>query len=98
MQKIPYRETTIETTVKAVRALSREVNPDDVEAIKQAIATRKVCNNRKAVLCESMVRYYAFRGIPFQKPIYRKTNRLPFIPLEREIDDLISGCSWATWR
>jgi translation initiation factor 2 alpha subunit (eIF-2alpha) len=41
MQKIPYRETTIETTVKTVKALARVANPDDVEAIKQALRGAK---------------------------------------------------------
>jgi integrase len=93
MQKKPYRESTIETTIKSIKALAREVDLNDVEAVKACIARRNVCDNRKAVLCESMARYYSYVKIPFQKPIYRRTQRLPFIPLEREIDDLISGCN-----
>lgn len=42
MQKKPYRESTIETTVKSVKALAREVDLDDIEAVKACIARRNV--------------------------------------------------------
>ena len=32
-------------------------------------------------------------NIPWQPPIYDKNNSLPFIPTEKEVDALISGCS-----
>jgi integrase len=37
------------------------------------------------------VGFYKYSNIPFEQPGYRKVLRLPFIPLEREVDELISG-------
>jgi hypothetical protein len=37
MQKKPYRESIIDTTVKNVKALATEVNLDDVEAVKHVL-------------------------------------------------------------
>ena len=31
-------------------------------------------------------------GLKWDKPIYRRVRKIPFILLEREIDDLIAGC------
>jgi len=58
--------------------------------VKEHIANASVSDNRKCILVDAMVRFYNVKQIPFQKPVYRKTLRLPFIPLEREVDALIS--------
>jgi len=33
------------------------------------------------------------QGLTWDKPRYKPVEKLPFIPTEREIDDLIAGCS-----
>jgi integrase len=33
------------------------------------------------------------QGLKWEKPRYKPVDKLPFIPTEREIDDLIAGCS-----
>ncbi|MBS7628088.1 tyrosine-type recombinase/integrase [Candidatus Bathyarchaeota archaeon] len=34
-----------------------------------------------------------WKGIKWERPIYKPPRKLPFIPLEREIDDLIASCN-----
>ena len=91
MQKKPYREATIRSTLACVKSIARKVVLDNVESVREYIAKAKVSDSRKCILVDAVARYYDFKAIPFQKPIYRKNQRLPFIPLEREVDDLISG-------
>jgi|SRR5208337_1736544 len=38
-----------------------------------------------------MVRFYGYKNIPFDKPRYKRVETLPFIPLESEVQNLISG-------
>ena len=38
-----------------------------------------------------MARFYGYKHIPFDKPNYRRIERLPFVPLEAEVDQLIAG-------
>jgi integrase len=91
MRKKPYREATIRSTLACVKSIARKSALDNPESVKEYVATAKVSDNRKCILLDAIARYYDFKQIPFQKPIYRKTLRLPFVPLEREVDDLISG-------
>lgn len=37
--------------------------------------------------------YAKWSGLKWEKPLYKPPRRNPFIPLEREIDDLIAGCN-----
>jgi len=41
-------------------------------------------------LCLSWAKWL---GIKWERPVYKAARRLPFIPLERKIDDLIAGCN-----
>ena len=91
MKEKPYREATISSTLSCIKSMARKTNLDNPESVKEYIATANVSDNRKGILIDAMARYYDYRGIPFQRPVYRKILRLPFIPVEREVDDLISG-------
>jgi len=51
----------------------------------------EVSDGRKAVIAQHLVRFYAYKHIPFDKPRYVPFDTLPFIPLENEVDQLISG-------
>jgi integrase len=45
----------------------------------------------KDLASDVLANYYRFRGRYFSKPNYVRVEKLPFIPLEAEIDSLISG-------
>jgi len=52
--------------------------------------------SRKAKLTEDLARFYAYKHIPFDKPNYRRIEKLPFNPLEVEVDiSLVQAC-WLT--
>jgi len=50
-----------------------------------------VSEARKAKLAEDIARFYQYKHLPFEKPNYRGIGRLPYVPLESEIDQLISA-------
>jgi hypothetical protein len=89
MRKKPYREATVRSTVACLKSIARHSTLDDPESVREYIAQSQVSDNRKGILVDAIARYYDFRHIPFQRPIYRKIQRLPFLPLEKEVDDLV---------
>ena len=61
------------------------------ESAKTYLASAEFSEARKAKLTEDLARFYVYKHIRFDKPNYRRIERLPFVPLEVEVDQLISG-------
>jgi integrase len=91
MQKQGYRHSTVYYCIRALRSIARHCSLLDPEATKTYLATASVSESRKVKLAEDLARFYSYKHIPFQKPNYQRIGRLPFIPLESEVDQLISG-------
>jgi len=95
MKKQGYKQSTIVSRGSRLRRLVKLgadlLNP---ESVKEVIATQ---DNWRESRKESMVYTYdlwaKWLGIKWERPVYKAPRRLPFIPLEREIDDLIAGCN-----
>ena len=64
------------------------MNPDEIKAY---LARATFSESRKARVCYDLARYYKWKNIPFEMPRYRQIEKLPFIPLEAEVEALISG-------
>ncbi|MGO9643630.1 MAG: tyrosine-type recombinase/integrase [Candidatus Bathyarchaeia archaeon] len=91
MERQGYRHATCYTAVKALRRLSRRVNLLDTEAVKTFLATVPWTESSKERMTNDLVRFYGYKTIPFDKPRYKRVETLPFIPLESEVQNLISG-------
>ena len=91
MRKEGYRESTIRPCIRALRAIGKRTNLLNPEAVKSYLASADFSENRKEKLTHDLSRFYKWKHIPFQKPTYRRIEKLPFIPLESEVDQLISG-------
>lgn len=72
-----------------MKHLSRHVSLSNVEGVKAFISTKKFDSYKKLVDAYALY-CQAFR-IVFEKPKYKRTSRLPFVPLESEVDALIGG-------
>jgi hypothetical protein len=70
----------------AINSVARRANLLDPESVKAYLASAKISEARKAKLVEDLARFYGWKRIPFEKPNYRRIERLPFVPLEFEID------------
>jgi len=86
-----YAESTITTRIKLLKALARKTNLLEPEDIKSYIALSKVSNSRKELQVYAYAKFADQFQLPFKPPRYTRVETLPFIPLEREIDDLIAS-------
>ena len=86
-----YRPSTIESNAKALKALARVCDLDDSESVKDAIARCNVCDGRKETLVCFYRRYAKWKQIEFHAPRYHRIEKLPFIPLESEINQPVGG-------
>jgi hypothetical protein len=91
MQKQGYRYSTVLNCIKSLRAIARRTNLVNPEQVKTYLATSPVSENRKDKLTQDLTRFYKYKQIPFEKPHYTRIEKLPFIPTETEVDQLISG-------
>jgi hypothetical protein len=91
MRKTGYRNSTVQTCVRALKGLARRTNLLDPESVKSYLANAQLNENRKTKVLEDVSRFYAYLKIPFIRPRYKRIETLPFIPLETEIDQLIAG-------
>ena len=90
-----YQPSTIERRMNCLnRLIALGANLADPESVKQIIAeqTRWKASNKQVVVFAYDL-YAKQYGIQWQRPWYNAVRELPFIPQEREIDDLIAGCS-----
>ena len=86
-----YRETTIQGYSKDLKHLARYVDLNVPDEVRLFIGERRVKESRKEKLVSEYDNYVKWKGLVWDKPIYRRDRALPFIPLEREIDQLIGS-------
>jgi len=94
MKKQGYAESTIELRTDILRfMLKNGVNLYDPEQVKEFIAKRESWGEgRKNIAVVAYNSFARFAGLSWEPPRYKRTRKIPFIPLEREIDQLIAGC------
>lgn len=95
MKKQGYKETTIVSRgvrLRRLQALGADLsNP---ESIKETIAKQdKWKDSMKEVMVFAYDLYLKWIGLSWQRPRYKAIRQLPFIPQEREIEDVIAGCN-----
>jgi integrase len=91
MRKQGYRPSTIRSTIDTLKAVAKKANLLDPEAVKMHLASANVSVGRKEKICQDLARFYKFKQIPFQMPRYHRIDTLPFVPQEKEVDQLISA-------
>lgn len=94
LKKQGYKESTIRSSTRLVKALTERgadlLNP---ESVKRVIASQETWSEgAKANAVDAYSRFLTMEGLTWEAPRYRKVGKLPFIPLESEIDQLIAGC------
>jgi integrase len=97
MMKQGYAKTTIEARGRIMNRLVRlGANLYDPEQIKEIIAQQPWSEGRKEVVTETYSNYLVMAGGKWNPPKYRRIEKIPFIPTEQEIDQLIAGCGEKT--
>jgi len=96
MKKEGYRESTIIGYTQLLQRLIKlRANLYEPETVKEVIAKQDSwCEGRKLNAVKAYTKFLKWLGGNWDPPKYRAEEKLPFIPLEQEIDALISGCSF----
>jgi len=94
LKKQGYREATIRGYIKNLeRLMKRGANLFDPENVKDVIARQESWSEAtKSLVVAAYAMFAGVNNISWQLPRYKQTRKLPFIPLESEIDALIAGC------
>jgi integrase len=93
MKNEGYKESTINRREAALTGLQKlTADLDNPDSVKQVIAAQgKWKESQKQVVVFAYDLYAKHQGIQWTRPYYEAIRELPFIPQEREIDDLIAG-------
>ena len=92
MQKQGYVESTIRLNRTCLKMLIiNGANLLDPESVKLALTKYKASQNRKRNVINAYTQFLKLNGMTWEKPKCKITRKFPFIPLEKEIDALISG-------
>jgi integrase len=86
-------ETTIESRVKAVRALKRRINLWDIDQVQDHIDDQDWTNGRKEQVSLSYSNWCEWKGFEYKTRKYPRQIKLPSVPTEKDIDQLIGGFS-----
>jgi integrase len=94
MKKQGYAESTITSRVKLLKVIiKRGAKLGDPETVKDVIARQKWCPGRKENAVHAYTSFLKMNDQKWKPPKYKRIQKLPWIPLESEIDQLIAGCS-----
>jgi integrase len=94
LKKEGYSETTIVGRSKLLRILhKRGADLYDPESIKATIAKQPWSEGRKANAVDAYTSFLKMVGGKWKPPRYQGIHKIPFLPTENEIDQIISGCS-----
>jgi integrase len=96
MRKQGYRPSTIHAAVSTLKAVAKKANLLNQDAVKTHLASISVSVGRKEKICQDLARFYKFKQMPFQMPRYHRNDTIPFVPQEKEVDQLISACGKKT--
>jgi len=93
LKKDGYSNSTIYSYSKYLRLLVKYgANLDDPESVKETIATRESWGPASKIMAVAAYTFFAsINDIRWDPPKYAPKRTLPFLPLESEIDALISA-------
>ncbi|MGD6806809.1 MAG: tyrosine-type recombinase/integrase [Candidatus Bathyarchaeia archaeon] len=92
-----YAQSTIEGRVKIMKRLVKlGASLFDPESIKDVLAKQTWSDGRKEYVTEAYTNFLIMTGGKWDPPKYCRVEKIPFIPTEQEIDQLIAGCGGKT--
>jgi integrase len=92
LKKKGYADETVIQQPKLLRILSdRGADLYNQESVKETIANQSWCPGRRENAVDAYTNFLLLHGMSWDPPKYQRIQKIPFIPLEKEIDDLIAG-------
>ena len=98
MQKEGYAESTISRRIRLLGTLANKgANLQDPESVKETIAKQQTWTIKtKEIAVETYACFLKMQGKTWSPPKYEGVRKLPFIPTEDEVNNLIAGCNKKT--
>jgi len=97
LKKMGRAEETIKNYNKRLTALIKlGADLEDPESVKGVLAKANKSENWKASIVVAYSSFLKFQGRRWEPPKYWLIQKIPFIPTEQEIDDLIAFCGRKT--
>jgi integrase len=97
MLKQGYAKSTIQCRVKIMKRLTKlGACLYDPETIKEVLTKQSWSDGRKEYVTEAYSNFLVMAGGKWAAPKYRRIEKIPFIPTEQEIDQLIAACGEKT--
>jgi len=88
-----YSKYTIQGRTKLLKRLAKLGDLLNPESIKEVIAKQEWSTGRKVNAVDAYTSFLQMQNTKWQPPQYRRIRKLPFIPTENEVDQLIGGCN-----
>lgn len=85
-------ENTARVYRSVLRMISEKADIYDPEAVKRWLAKADLAEVTKKFYCEVYDAFLKSIGGSWEKPKYKGAEKIPFIPTEEELDQLIAGC------
>lgn len=87
-----YSEATIKLSWGILEVLrKRGADLENPKSAKEVISKQAWSGNRKRNVINAYGKFLKYLGLQWEEPICTVTRKIPFIPTEQEIDDLIAG-------
>ena len=91
MQREGYKNSTIKSAIKTLKAVGNRCNIQNPTELKTYLATATYTQNRKHKIITDANRLYQQLGIKWDRPRSGPVEMPTFLPTEEEINQLIDG-------
>lgn len=87
-----YKDATIRLNQSALNTLiNKGADLADSESVKKVISMQSWSGNRIRNVCNAYTSFLLYLGLTWEPPLYTVIRKIPFIPTEQEIDDLVAA-------
>jgi len=84
-------DVTIESKIKRIKRLMKSVNLWNIEEVKNYIQDVEWSNGYKELIEYAYADWCKFQGFEYSPNSYTRIRKLPYIPTETEIDQIIAS-------
>ncbi len=92
LKKQGYKDTTItQNYSKVLKNIAKSTQLNNPDAVLAYIASKDISEGRKELMVDVYSTNCKWKNIPFSKPRYKRQDRLPYVPLEIDIESLLSA-------
>jgi len=90
-------DSTVKCKLRIVKSMNRRVNLWDLDAVQRFLDTGEWTEGRKENMAYAYADWCTFKGFLYTPKKYRRSKKLPFVPLEKDIDQLIGGFAYSKY-